>query len=55
MTRRSYANDVLVEYAASVYRADRYQLWVPLEKPSTPITNPRRKPKEGGHDDRGDI
>jgi GntR family transcriptional regulator len=48
MTRRSYANDVLVEYAASVYRADRYQLWVPLERPATPITNPHTRKHKGG-------
>ncbi|HEY3868072.1 MAG TPA: GntR family transcriptional regulator [Actinocrinis sp.] len=41
MSRRSYADDVLVEYATSSYRADRYQLWVPLERPAQPITNPR--------------
>jgi GntR family transcriptional regulator len=41
MSRRSYAGDVLIEYAASSYRADRYQLWVPLERPAQPITNPR--------------
>ena len=48
MTRRSYASDVLVEYAASVYRADRYQLWVPLERPATPITNPHTRKHKGG-------
>jgi len=41
MHRRSYAGDVLIEYAVSAYRADRYQLWVPLERPAQPITNPR--------------
>ena len=41
MTRRSYSDDVLVEYAYSAYRADRYQLWVPLERPAQPIVNPR--------------
>jgi GntR family transcriptional regulator len=41
MTRRSYSDDLLVEYASSVYRADRYQLWVPLERPAQPIVNPR--------------
>jgi GntR family transcriptional regulator len=41
MSRRSYAGDVLIEYAVSSYRADRYQLWVPLERPAQPITNPR--------------
>lgn len=41
MGRRSYAGDVPVEYALSAFRADRYQLWVPLERPAQPITNPR--------------
>jgi GntR family transcriptional regulator len=41
MSRRSYAGDVIIEYATSAYRADRYQLWVPLERPAQPITNPR--------------
>jgi GntR family transcriptional regulator len=41
MARRSYAGDVPVEYALSAFRADRYQLWVPLERPAQPITNPR--------------
>ncbi len=41
MSRRSYAGDVVIEYAVSAYRADRYQLWVPLERPAQPITNPR--------------
>lgn len=57
MTRRSYANDVLVEYADSLYRADRYQLWVPLERPAAPITNPqmhRKRKREGPHD-RSDV
>jgi GntR family transcriptional regulator len=40
MTRRSYAGDVLIEYDVASYRADRYQLWVPLEPPTAPITNP---------------
>jgi GntR family transcriptional regulator len=41
MSRRSYAGDLVIEYAVSAYRADRYQLWVPLERPAQPITNPR--------------
>lgn len=48
MSRRSYADDVLVEYAASSYRADRYQLWVPLERPAQPITNPHVPPHVTG-------
>ena len=48
MIRRSYSGDVLVEYADSVYRGDRYQLWVPLERPATPITNPNAQRNQGG-------
>jgi GntR family transcriptional regulator len=36
MRRHSYSDDVRVEYAHSTYRADRYQLWVPLTKPAPP-------------------
>jgi GntR family transcriptional regulator len=42
MARRSFADDVQVEYATSAYRADRYQLWVPLAQASRPIV--RTKP-----------
>ncbi|MFL6113720.1 MAG: GntR family transcriptional regulator [Catenulispora sp.] len=37
MARRSFAEDVQVEYATSAYRADRYQLWVPLAQAARPI------------------
>ena len=37
MARRSFAQDVQVEYATSAYRADRYQLWVPLAQAARPI------------------
>lgn len=37
MARRSFADDVQVEYATSSYRADRYQLWVPLALAARPI------------------
>lgn len=33
MRRYSYAGHQRVEYASSVYRSDRYQLWVPLDRP----------------------
>jgi GntR family transcriptional regulator len=39
--RHSYAGEVLIAYTVSIYRADRYQLWVPLARPVPPITNPR--------------
>jgi GntR family transcriptional regulator len=47
MQRHAYADDVLVEYAVSTYRADRYQLWVPLQRPATPFRN-TRTPQGGG-------
>lgn len=40
--RHSYAGQVLVAYSVSIYRADRYQLWVPLARPLPSITNPRK-------------
>ncbi|MPZ28005.1 MAG: UTRA domain-containing protein [Micromonosporaceae bacterium] len=42
ITRHTYAGQRLVEYSFSLYRADRYQLWVPLARPAPPITNPRK-------------
>lgn len=36
MRRYSYAGHQRVEYASSMYRSDRYQLWVPLERPKAP-------------------
>jgi len=41
MLRRAYVGDLALEYTVSLYRADRYQLWVPLERPAAPIVNPR--------------
>jgi GntR family transcriptional regulator len=40
--RHSYAEQTLVSYSVSFYRADRYKLWVPLARPLPPIHNPRR-------------
>jgi GntR family transcriptional regulator len=40
--RHSYADARLLAYSVSVYRADRYQIWVPLARPMPPITNPRK-------------
>jgi len=40
--RHSYAGETLVSYSVSSYRADRYQLWVPLARPLRSITNPRK-------------
>lgn len=41
MRRYSYAGHQRVEYAASAYRADRYQLWVPLDRPKASRRFPR--------------
>jgi GntR family transcriptional regulator len=41
LLRRAYVGDIAMEYTVSLYRADRYQLWVPLERPAAPIVNPR--------------
>jgi DNA-binding GntR family transcriptional regulator len=40
--RHSYAGETLLAYTVSIYRADRYQIWVPLARPVPPITNPRK-------------
>jgi len=40
--RHSYAGPVLIAYTVASYRADRYQLWVPLARPNRAITNPRK-------------
>lgn len=39
--RHSYAGPTLVAYSISVYRADRYQLWVPLARPLPAISSKR--------------
>jgi GntR family transcriptional regulator len=40
--RRSFSGATLLAYSVAVYRADRYQIWVPLARPVPPITNPRK-------------
>ncbi len=40
LTRRTFAGDVACAYSRSSYRADRYQLWVPLRTPR-PAVMPR--------------
>jgi GntR family transcriptional regulator len=47
MQRYSYAGHQRVEYVVSSYRADRYQLWVPLGPPKAAYRVPR-----GGSDRR---
>jgi GntR family transcriptional regulator len=41
LCRRTFADNRVVEYDTASYRADRYQLWVPLAKPVTPFRNVR--------------
>ena len=40
--RHAYAGQSLLAYSVAIYRADRYQIWVPLARPVPPITNPRK-------------
>jgi DNA-binding GntR family transcriptional regulator len=42
IARHSYSGQALVAYSIALYRADRYQLWVPLARPAPPITNPHK-------------
>ncbi len=50
ITRRTFHGHQAVDYSRSVYRADRYTLWVPVAAPRPPSTRkgaPRRKrPRE---------
>lgn len=36
ISRRAFAAEIAVEVSRSTYRADRFTLWVPLTRPSTP-------------------
>jgi GntR family transcriptional regulator len=38
LTRRTFAGQTACVYSRSVYRADRYVLWVPLRAPKRPLT-----------------
>ncbi len=40
--RHSYGGQTLLAYSVAIFRADRYQIWVPLARPRPPITNPRK-------------
>lgn len=42
IARRAFAGDLAVEFSESVYRADRYTLWVPLARPK-PSVVPRHR------------
>jgi GntR family transcriptional regulator len=41
IARRAFAGNIAVEVSRSTYRADRFTLWVPLSRPSTPVTPAR--------------
>ena len=44
IARRAFAGDIAVEYSESVYRGDRYTLWVPLARPQPPVVPRHRTP-----------
>jgi GntR family transcriptional regulator len=41
VARRAFAGNIAVEVSRSTYRADRYTLWVPVSRGSTPVTGGR--------------
>jgi len=45
LTRRTFAGDIACSYSRSSYRADRYELWVPLRAPARALTP--RAPRDG--------
>jgi GntR family transcriptional regulator len=47
VARRTFAGDVACAYSRSSYRADRYELWVPLRAPRPALT-PRVAPEPDG-------
>ena len=38
LTRRTFSGETALVYSRSMYRADRYVLWVPLQAPRRPLT-----------------
>ncbi|WP_067781474.1 GntR family transcriptional regulator [Actinomyces vulturis] len=40
ITRRTYRGDVAVDFSYSLFRADRYTLWVPVASPRPTLTSP---------------
>jgi len=40
ITRRAFHDDVAVDYSRSLYRADRYTLWVPVSAPQPAASRP---------------
>ncbi|WP_308203257.1 GntR family transcriptional regulator [Georgenia satyanarayanai] len=49
--RRTFSGDLAVDYAVSIYRADRYSLWVPVSAPGPTLVPSRRRLRStaGGH------
>jgi GntR family transcriptional regulator len=45
LTRRTFAGEIACSYSRSSYRADRYELWVPLRAPARALTP--RAPLDG--------
>ncbi|MEE6272803.1 GntR family transcriptional regulator [Georgenia sp. MJ206] len=48
IARRTFSDDVAVEYSRSIYRGDRYSLWVPVSAPSPTLLPPHRQPGRRG-------
>lgn len=46
--RRTFSGDVAVEYTRSLYRGDRYSLWVPVSAPSPALVPPHRRATRRG-------
>jgi GntR family transcriptional regulator len=42
ISRRTFSGDIAAEYSRSVYRSDRYTLWVPLARPNRAVVPHRR-------------
>ena len=46
IARRTFAGETACVYSRSIYRADRYVLWVPLRAPRRPLTPRAGRPAE---------
>ncbi len=46
--RRTFSGDLAVDYAVSIYRADRYSLWVPVSAPGPTLVPSRRRLEAAG-------
>lgn len=47
VSRRTFAGNIACAYSRSSYRADRYELWVPLRAPRRPLTPRARGDRMG--------